>query len=756
MQKLFYAIPLLVFLLTAGMVSHAQMKRADQAFRHHNYPEAIELYRQAIRRDLDNDLAITRMAISLWRTNQLQQAEYWFTRAALMNDDPEVKLMYAQVLIANEKYAIAETWLGRYIEAQTDDEKAHHAKQLMAWAGGLAAGADLSHDLRVVPAPINSTDLDFAPVVHKGKLYFTTNRKGVVKRSGDYDPWTGQRFTDVYEATRLGENEFSEPVPAFGILATPAHEGPLVFSADGRELFLTTSDADERRRNVDPTNNTRVRIRHFLRDPDGGWKPSQPLPFVSSDYNTSHPALTHDGTTLVFASDRQGSIGGMDLFKVTRDAAGNWGSPEALPAHINTRGNEVFPYLATNGDLYFASNWHPGFGGLDLFHCVWDGAEWGLPQNMGRPINGSGDDFGLWLDEDGNSGFFSSNRNADQNDAILFFKRMVGVRIEGRLIDCTNQNPIANAKIELRGEHHYRDVAFTDGEGRFSFMTEPDQNYQLVTQHERFHADETCDGMAAVDTQGLENGHRVALTLAMAPRTPPNHTFSYLCGTVVNARYGNPLQGALLTLSGENGSVREVNTSGEGRFFIPAAAGETYELKLERRGFLPRTESVTIVSHDDQCHSIEVQLEPDDTAVPAPLSLDLKVEKGMVVELYHIYFDLASADLRADAFDDLETFYELLTRYPGMRGEIMAHTDARGDAAANLALSQRRADAVLQFLTQRGIDAERLTATGYGEQFPVNDCIDGVPCTESQHERNRRVEFRIVDLGDEVLEDRDR
>ena len=750
MRHLTTYLILSAFLCTAATLT-AQTKRADEAFRHHHYPEAIELYQQAIRRDLDNDKAITNLAIAYWRTNQLLQAEYWFTRAALMNEDPEVKRMFAQVLIANEKYDQAAIWLQKYMAAQTNDEKLHEARQLHAWARGLAAGAEVSNDIRVVPLSVNSEDLDFAPVVHKGKLYFTTNRKGVNRRDGEYDPWTGQRFTDVYAASRQGENEFGSPMPAIDLPLTSYHDGPLCFSADGRELFLSTSDVTDRVRRYDSYNNTRVQIKHYLLGPDSTWTEQKALPFIDSEYSSTHPALSADGKTLIFASDREGSVGGMDLYIVERSANGEWSVPQSLGAHINTRGNEVFPSFDAEGNLHFSSDLHPGFGGLDVFRAarMADG-RFDVPQNLGRPINGARDDFGMHFDADGNTGFFSSNRNPDKGDDVLFFKHTTGVRIDGLLVDCVSGEAIPNARIELFGADNYRDVDFTDVEGRFSFIVDEDVSVQLEATHERYMSDSGCTGEALCETKGLKNGQRIGVQVAMSPLEAPGYTPAYLCGKVEHATYGNPLAGADVVLRDAQGNTREVTTNLRGAFFTEVEAGAVYEVSVNKAAFLPIEEVVTVRPQTDQCHAVSVVLEPDRMAVPPPLPIDVKIEKDLVLELFHIYFDLASASIRQEAKQDLDTFYELLVLYPGMSGEIMAHTDARGEAEANLQLSQRRAVAVRQYLIDRGIDPERLNARGYGETQLVNHCADGVDCTAEQHQRNRRVEFRIVDLGDAV------
>jgi len=128
----------------------------------------------------------------------------------------------------------------------------------------------------------------------------------------------------------------------------------------------------------------------------------------------------------------------------------------------------------------------------------------------------------------------------------------------------------------------------------------------------------------------------------------------------------------------------------------------------------------------------------------------MKIEKGMVIELYHIYFDSNSAEVREDAVPDLETFYNLLLMHPSMRGEVMAHTDAKAGFEYNLNLSQERADNVMAYLIGRGINPNRLEAVGYGESKLINHCADGIVCSEEQHQRNRRVEFRVLDIKETV------
>lgn len=729
--------------LLLSIHAFGQLRKANEAYEHHHYREAIALFDKAIRKDLDNDDAITKMAICFWKTNQLPEAEYWFTRASLMNDDPEVKLMYAQVLIANKKYPKASEWLQRYIDAITNEAKIHHAKQLKTWAEALERGAFKSEDCKVIPVSLNSYALDFAPVLHGYKLYFITNRRGVLHRSGEYDPWTNARFTDVFAADRLDENTFGSPARAEAFPQTPFHDGPLCFHPNGEEVYMTVSDFNERKRRFDDANNTRVKIIRLKRQNDQ-WVRSDELPFVTSNYNTAHPAISADGRYLVFASDMKGGQGAMDLYVCERTDGGEWTDPRALGSHINSAGNEVFPYFHADGSLYFASNWHPGFGGMDLFRASPDIDGWGLPENLGMPLNSARDDFGICFDEDGQSGFISSNRSNDNQDEVLFFKYSSGISIEGEVLDCATRQPLVNVQIELRGANYYRDYAFTDSEGRFAFTVQEQGQFDLLAEKEGYEIDEGCTGISTCSTYGLKEGESVNVQMALASLPDEGYAQNYLCGRVVHGDYGNPLKNCDVHVLSASGEVRSLQTGPSGAFHLPAREGEQYEIVVNRTAFHEFRETIVLEPTEDQCHEIEIALQSDRSEIPPPLTLDVEVDTGVVIELYHVYFDRNKASLRSDAVEDLETFYDLLQEYPGMRGELMAHTDSRASATYNLELSQRRAEAVRAYLVEKGISPDRLIAKGYGEQFLINHCADGVECTEEQHQRNRRVEFRVI------------
>lgn len=157
----------------------------------------------------------------------------------------------------------------------------------------------------------------------------------------------------------------------------------------------------------------------------GDWLDAGAFPYNGDGYSTTHPALHPDGNILYFASDRPGGLGGTDIYYCVKNDSG-WAAPVNAGPLINTPGNEAFRYISIAGDLYFSSDGRGGLGGLDIFRIplraqIPDGTA----KNIGYPVNSSGDDFGVWVSEDGATGYFSSNRYG--SDDVFSFRYTPGL-----------------------------------------------------------------------------------------------------------------------------------------------------------------------------------------------------------------------------------------------------------------------------------------------------------------------------------------
>ncbi|MCB9283960.1 MAG: OmpA family protein [Lewinellaceae bacterium] len=278
---------------------------------------------------------------------------------------------------------------------------------------------DPDRTITVSPADFNSNHADYAPIPFgKDKLIFTSDRSSATGDDTYY--WTGTNFSDLFVADLKTQVVTPLETPPVN---TDRNEGTAIFSTDGKELFFTRCFTSEKR------SDQYCKILYTHQE-DGAWTDPLPLPFVKDFINYGHPALSADGQTLYFSSNDPDGWGGYDLYYVERGAAG-WDEPHLMSRAINTPGNEQFPYF--DGDtLYFASDGHPGMGGLDIFKIFkMSNGNWSSPYNLKPPINSGADDFGFCIadrtpDQDIQlRAYFSSNRDGGlgSDDIYLAEKR---------------------------------------------------------------------------------------------------------------------------------------------------------------------------------------------------------------------------------------------------------------------------------------------------------------------------------------------
>lgn len=319
---------------------------------------------------------------------------------------------------------------------------------------------------KVAPAKIfNSRRADFAPMYLDKSLntiYFTSSNE---KATGtDPSEVTGMKRSDIFFSTKDEKGNWNRPEPAQGELNTAFDEGVVSFSPDGQTMYLTVA-----RRSTEA--NTSVEI-FTSRRSDATWSAPQKLE-ISADTISAfgHPAVSPDGRYLYFSSDMPGGFGGKDIWRININD--RVGSLENLGEQINTAGDEMFPYVRTDSLLYFASDGHPGFGGLDMFTARLNstGDRWSI-ENLGIPMNSQADDFGITFGE-GESGFFSSNRgDARGYDHIFsFVKPDIKVTISGMVLD-KDEEPVPNAIIRIVGDDgsNQKEVARDDGSFKFNLQ----------------------------------------------------------------------------------------------------------------------------------------------------------------------------------------------------------------------------------------------------------------------------------------------
>jgi peptidoglycan-associated lipoprotein len=385
--------------------------------------------------------------------------------------DSTTTLRLAESLHAEGKYAQAITSYNEYLTLDPTN-----AEAINGLAGAKFALNAKENPTRYVVHQhklVNSRRSDYAPMYagsDDDQLYFTTTNEKV---KGDHrSEITGTKKPDIWVMKKDENGNWTKPQAVEGELNTEVEEGICSFSPDGSTMYLTRA-----RRELNAS--TAVEIYTSQRS-DASW--SAPVKYeITADTLSSfaHPAVSPSGNWLYFTSDMPGGSGGYDIWRVNlKDRVG---SLENLGEFINTPGNEEFPYCRTDSVLYFASDGHPGMGGLDLFRAqLTPSGGWNVT-NMGVPVNSSADDFGITFSQQGEAGFFSSSRgDARGYDHIYTFELpKLEIWISGWVLD-RDEEPVPNAVIRIVGNDGSNQKAVGRSDGSFRFPLQRGVSYVML------------------------------------------------------------------------------------------------------------------------------------------------------------------------------------------------------------------------------------------------------------------------------------
>ncbi|MBP5364996.1 MAG: PD40 domain-containing protein [Bacteroidales bacterium] len=244
-------------------------------------------------------------------------------------------------------------------------------------------------------------------------VYFTSMR--LPKKHKRTNRVTGQGNSTIYISRLDGRDNWTYPEPLEEPFSSQIDDGTPSLTPDGKVMYFTRCPYDPEQQNTAQC--------FEIKRSGGRWSdPVRVIPGGDSTMMVAHPAISPDGNTLYFVSDAAGGIGGKDIYKTEKGTDGKWTKAENLGAIVNTQGDEMFPYVRSNGTLYFSSNGHPGYGGLDIYKAEMNENGNHVVSNLGVPINSFGDDFGIVFAGNREEGFLSSNRaNAKGVDNIYSF-----------------------------------------------------------------------------------------------------------------------------------------------------------------------------------------------------------------------------------------------------------------------------------------------------------------------------------------------
>lgn len=454
----------------------AKLSVADEQMKRGEYFDASKTYRKVYSklskpedRALRGEVAFKMAECHRLLSQNARAAAAYKNAIRYGQNDSTIFLKLAQALHADGKYAEAITNYEKYL-----DFVPNHPLAIEGLAGAQFAKEKKGKTRYIVRKfkLVNSSRADFSPMYFDKSydvLYYTTTNEKV---KGDAkSEITGMRKGDIWVMRKNEKGQWQKPEPVEGELNTEFDEGIISFSPDGGTMYLTRAVRSA-------NSNTAVEIFTSQRS-DAQW--SAPVKFeITSDTISSygHPAVSPDGNWLYFSSDMPGGSGGKDIWRINlKERAG---SLENLGEWINTKGNEMFPYVRSDSVIYFSSDGRAGYGGLDIYCAKQTKSGGWTVTNMGTPINSSADDFGITFGP-GETGFFSSNRGEARGyDHIYSFELPdLKILISGWVLD-KDEEPVPNAVIRIVGNDGSNQKQIAKNDGSFSFPLERGVSYAML------------------------------------------------------------------------------------------------------------------------------------------------------------------------------------------------------------------------------------------------------------------------------------
>lgn len=623
--------------------------KAIEHFEALEYADAVEVFERLLHKGKVPNEWLRLTAEAYYHQAEYKKAfPYYrrvFRRKDKINLSKEDYFNYAHTLKSVKRYTEAEQVLQEFYELDKTDARAIKAIEQKDYQQIIEANSGL---FEVGLVSVNSQESDYGPAYYKNQVVFTSARDtGWYKKR--LHKWNNRPFTKFYVADIENRNkELKDVRPFADELVSPYHESTPAFTKDGKTMYFTRNNFSNKK--AKRSKEGVILLKIFKAElVDGTWKNIQELNINSDEFSTAHPALSTDEKYLYFSSDRPGGFGKSDLYKAEILADGSLGKPQNLGPEINTEAREVFPFLATDELLYFASDGHPGLGGLDVFAA--EKSEKGIYQvmNLGSPLNSQLDDFALIIAED-QTGFFSSNRTKGKYKSDNIYR------------------------IKLR--------------------------------------------------EKIEFGCRKNLRVKVIDRA----TEEVLPYTKIMVFDPNKKQ------------IETGKTNNKGEYFLEkASCGDRFYVRAVNKNYEVKEQSIAL-KNETGLETLRMPLDQRKKNIKEGEDL------AKILQIEEIYFDLDKWNIRPDAEVELQKVVDIMHKYPDIKIEIGSHTDSRASKAYNEKLSENRAQSTRQWIVDQGIEANRITAKGYGEYQLVNHCEDDVPCTEEEHQQNRRSEFIIVEM----------
>ena len=465
-----------IILVFSCSIILAQKIVGDKFFEKFAYTKAIEFYEKAYDKGDDSKHVLTRLGDCYYNNSNSEKAAQWYKLAIdkYSNLEAEYIYKYAQTQLSLENYSEADAFLTQLSDYKDDGTEA--IKSLISTK---------ESDINIKNLDINSQLSDFGTFIsNDGKAIFASARDtSDLSRSKIYE-WNNEPYLDLYQSTVEGSYEFVNAEPLEGVINTKFHESSLVITDDGQTMYFTRDNLNKRKRRAyDNEGTTNLKLYRATLE-NGKWGNVFELPFNSDDFSTGHPALSPDNKKLYFASDKEDGYGSTDIYVVDILEGGNYSEPKNLGPNVNSERRDTFPFISNDNTLYYSSDGRVSIGLLDIFKSNILNDENAISENLGTPYNSGYDDFAFFINDDNNSGYFSSNRlEGKGSDDIYSFEIYSCTQFaKGVVKDLKTNEVLPNAIVKLidnSGKIVQETTADNIGEYLFENI-DCDQNYSIV------------------------------------------------------------------------------------------------------------------------------------------------------------------------------------------------------------------------------------------------------------------------------------
>ncbi len=701
-----------ILLVQFNVIAQSQ-RSADKLFNAGKYSEALTIYRTLSNQNFEVKKNTAYCLKKLYRYKEAEDVFSGFINAD--NIDDNVYFDYADVLNSLGNYSKAIEYYNKVSPSNKDKLDVEGRINSCSWA---KRNPNLKSDFKLLKTNIETGGLSLGAMPYQDGLVYAIPQTSKDEQSGEVT-----RFYNLAFSKKEGETKFSTPTELGSELNTTFYEGAPSFY--GNTLYFTRNTSDKAqykakkyKKSKISSNGVNTLSIYTSKSESGKWSEPVSLSFNNPEYRCTHPAISEDGNTLYFASDMPGGYGGYDLYVTTKNNLGTWSNPKNLGDKVNSKGNEMFPFVIGE-KLYFSSRGHKGYGGSDVFLSTLKEGEWSSPKNMGLGVNSSKDDFGFVLTKSGKKGYMSSNREGNNGyDYIYAFKPAVDLdSVLSFVNNSETGTPVAKPTVLVKNDD-LGDNTINGDNGKINVKGPKEGKATYVFDADGY--DPKVIEMSGFDKSKLTD-------IKLDPR---------LRGTATSSISGEPIVGVKVTVidkaTGEIVASTVTGKDGKWHFVLPE--DREYDVVFEKDGFKKK---LVNVKPGDVSDEIRMMLNP--------LELQPSTKKGDKLEIRNIYFEHAKATLSKDAYPTLDNIVKFLKANPTVKVELSAHTDMVGKDRYNLKLSDKRAKAARDYVIKAGISGSRVRGKGYGEKYILNRCKSySAKCSDEEHAVNRRVEMKIL------------